>query len=285
MKKMAFLIAVSFGTLAMAALTLAHAQADAHGNTVAVPNYGSSAAIAALSDSNFNTPESDGRPGVKFFTLAVIADKKGDYAHAVDMYKVAASWAYKPAEYNLGLMYFKGHGVPVNRALGAAWMILAAERGEPLYVKARDAMVTLLTNAQFAETDACWSQLRDTYGDKVALRRAKAQWAWAKSQKTGSRVGGAVGELYVGASNTPRGRNQPGRTGKAQMYASGWGFLPSGSLDGSTAYRQFQQSDDPYSPVFLKRRAGEVHIGPLTPVHEHEKKAHTPTPPSSGLRR
>ena len=142
-------------------------------------------------------------------------------------------------------------------------------------------MVTLLTNVQFVETDELWSQLRKTYGDKVALRRAKAQWAWAKSQKPGSRVGGVVGELYVGASNAPQGRNQKGKSGKAAMFASGWGYLPSGSLDGSVAYRQFQQSDNPYSPVFEKSRGGKVDVGPLTPIHEHEKTAHTPAPPSS----
>lgn len=235
--------------------------------TLAAPYYGSGVSAGSLSDGNFNTPESDGRPGVKFFTLGVQAFRKGDYAHAVDMYKVAASWAYKPAEYNLGVMYFKGEGVPVNRPLGAAWMVLAAERDDPQYVRARDMMVTLLSKAEFARTDDYWGQLKNTYGDKVALRRAKAQWAWAKSQKTGSRVGGTTGELAIGvldAGHTPKPVGRDGRS--SAVTTNGFSMMQGGSVDGAVAYRQFQQSDNPYDPVFLKDRAGNVTVEPLQPV-------------------
>lgn len=128
MKRMLLASLVS-GVTGLAASPVALAQLQLlNRGTMAAPDYGSGASAGALSNRNFNTPESDGRPGVKFFTLGMQAFRKGDYRHAVDMYKVAASWAYKPAEYNLGVMYFKGQGVPVNRALGAAWMVLAAER-------------------------------------------------------------------------------------------------------------------------------------------------------------
>ncbi|MGH9519838.1 MAG: hypothetical protein ACRD2D_09305, partial [Terriglobales bacterium] len=56
--------------------------------TPAAPDYGSGVSIGVLSGHNFNTPESDGRPAVKFFTYGVRAFKKGDYRHAIDMYKV-----------------------------------------------------------------------------------------------------------------------------------------------------------------------------------------------------
>ncbi len=32
------------------------------------------------------------------------------FRYAVDRYQVAASWGYKPAQYNLGIIYFKGEG-------------------------------------------------------------------------------------------------------------------------------------------------------------------------------
>ena len=151
---------------------------------------------------------------MKFFALGVQAFRKGDYRHAIDMYKVAASWAYKPAEYNLAVMYFKGQGVPVDRPLGAAWMVLAAEHGDASYVQARDMMVTLLSKSQFMQTDEHWGSLRKTYGDAVALRRAKAQWAWVKTHQTGTRVGGTTGELSVGVldgGHTPVSLNAGGR--------------------------------------------------------------------------
>ncbi len=58
---------------------------------------------------------SDAVPGEYFFNLGVSAINHGDYKHAVEMYKVAASWGFKPAEYNLGVIFAKGEGgVPVD---------------------------------------------------------------------------------------------------------------------------------------------------------------------------
>lgn len=235
--------------------------------TVAAPDYDSGIQAGTLSDSNFNTPESDGRPGVYFFELGSKAFRDKDYRHAVDMFKVAASWAYKPAEYDLGLMYFKGQGVPLDRSLGAAWMVLAAERGEPMYVHARNTMVTLLSDSEFARTDELWRQLSATFSDRVALRRAKAQWAWVRTHKTGTRAGGAAGELAVGvldSGHAPRPLDSSGRS--ATTLTNGFGIMQSGSVDGALAYREFEQSDNPYDPVFQKNRTGEATVGPLAPV-------------------
>ncbi|MEO8802424.1 MAG: hypothetical protein ABI304_14385, partial [Rudaea sp.] len=196
------LIVAGFALALTAQSALAKPQDQPLGSTYVVPDYGSGASTGSLSNSKFNTPESDGRPGVKFFAYAQQAMHKGDYQHAIYMYKVAASWAYKPAEYDLGLMYFRGEGVPLNRPLGAAWMVLAAERGDPLYAKARDAMVTMLSSGEFAQTNNLWGQLQQTYGDKVAMPRAKAQWAWVRTHKTGTHAGGAVGELLIGVLDT-----------------------------------------------------------------------------------
>lgn len=278
LKSKVFYLAVSLGALCAAAVLPAHAQTGIVSNVVTGPDYDSGAAAGQLSDGNFNTPESDGRPGVKFFAYGVQAFKKGDVTHAIRMYKVAASWAYKPAEYNLGVLYFKGEGVPVNRPLGAAWMVLAAERGEPQYVKARDLMVTLLTNTQFDETNELWSELKQTYGDKVALRRAKAQWAWVKSQQTGTRVGGGVGELKVGVLDVEH-SPKPVTAGVTDAST----LLQGGSIDGSIAYRQFRESDDPYSPI-LENRTGTVTVGPLAPLRANaatDKKSPKAAPPSS----
>lgn len=227
--------------------------------TITAPDYDSGVVAGSMSDANFNTPESDGRPGVKFFTLGVQAFRKGDFRHAIDMYKVSASWAYKPAEYNLGVMYFRGQGVPVDRARGAAWMVLAAERGDLAYVKARDLMVTVLSKLEFARTDELWGELKQTYGDKVALRRAKAQWAWVKTHQTGTRVGGAVGELRVGILDSgSHGPPPPNAVAHSAMA-----LLHGGSVDGAVAYGQFRASDNPYDPAFIQNRTGKVTVEPL----------------------
>lgn len=262
---------------------------------ISAPEYGSGTSAGTVSNRNLNSPESDGRPGVYYFNLGAQAFKKGDYAHAIDMYKVAASWAYKPAEYNLALMYFNGRGVPIDRARGAAWAVLAAERGEPFYTRARDAMVTMLTDEQFKRTDEIWNQLKPTYGDAVALQRAKSQWRRVASQATGSHLGHATGNLRVGGlaggpnlqpQADPKPRNPAGLGGGGTVTAAE--VLAGGSEDGSVAYKQFQQSDNPYAAAFERRR-GTATVGALKPVKpEHgkapseNKNGSTPPPDSSG---
>lgn len=245
--------------------------------TMTAPDYGSGVSAGAMSDSHFNTPESDGRPGVYYFDLGAQAFKKGDYRHAITMYKVAASWAYKPAEYNLAIMYFKGQGVPVDRARGAAWMVLAAERGNSLYVKARDLMVTALTKPEFQQTDEIWNQLKPTYGDEVALRRAKGRWAQVKAGTTGSRVGAAASEYLMvgGAPEAPSTHGSNPSTGAigAPPAVTGWGVFKGALVtDGSAVYQQFQQSSNPYDPVFLKRHSGSVMVEPLQLVKPEKVK-------------
>lgn len=111
--KSVLLTATLSGTIALAISPLALAQAMPHffPTMPTAPDYGSGASAGAMSATNFNTPESDGRPGVKAYKEGMVAYTRKDYAHAVHMLKVAASWAYKPAEYNLGAMYFEGNGV------------------------------------------------------------------------------------------------------------------------------------------------------------------------------
>jgi len=244
--------------------------------TIAAPDYGSDALHDnALISGNFATPQADGRPGVYYFALAEQAYRKGDYRHAVDMYQVSASWAYKPAEYNLALMYFRGQGVTTDHARGAAWMILAAERGTPQYAHARDLMVTALNNAEFARTDRIWNELKPTYADQVALHRAKARWAQVKASMTGSRVGDGAVHLLVGgggentASPVGPGSNAViGAIGTPEIV-NGGGFFKSGQArDGSIAYEQFRESNNPYDPVFRSDLAGTATVGPLTTVNK-----------------
>jgi hypothetical protein len=136
----------------------------------------------------------DGRPGMKYFLDGAEAFGRKDYHHAIYMYKVAASWADKSAEYDLGLVYFRGEGVPVDRPLGAAWMVLAAERGNSLYVRARNLMVSLLTDAEFERMNELWNGLEKTYGDDgLALRRAKFYSAWVGAHdRTGTHLANGI---------------------------------------------------------------------------------------------
>ncbi|HSC10018.1 MAG TPA: sel1 repeat family protein [Rhodanobacteraceae bacterium] len=229
-----------------------------------------------------NTPEADARPGEYYFLLAVHAFRKNDFAFAIQMYEVAAAWAYKPAEYNLAIMYARGQGVPVDLPRGMAWMALAAERNEKRYVDAREAVYAEMTPEQFQQANVIWRELKKTYGDEVALRRAKARWAQVKSSMTGSRVG-SVGNMTVGIPNAnggdasfPKPANEAmkkalqslGMT-MAQSTATSPAEATGGEgIDSSIAYRQFRESDNPYDPKFKAGAIGRATVGDPTTLKE-----------------
>lgn len=191
MKSLVFLNAALLGMLGFAACSQAEAQQYVPANS-SNPLYSRSGFAQSQSQSaqlQFvcrsgcglpipGTPLYEPPNSAHFYALGVQALQKHEYEYATDMFKVAASWASKPAEYSLGLMYFRGDGVPTDRSLGAAWMTLAAERGDPQYVKARDAMVGLLTESEVAQANALPGEVSGIYAHKVALRRAKAQRRW-----------------------------------------------------------------------------------------------------------
>jgi FOG: TPR repeat, SEL1 subfamily len=251
--------------------TASSTSSGASSSTDTAPSYSSDPSFGAQAFENFNTPEADARPGEYYFQLAVRAFEKKQYSHAIDMYKVAAAWAYKPADYNLGVMYFRGQGIPADRPLGTAWMVLAAERNDPHYAQARDLMVRALSNAEFATADTLFGQLVPTYGDKVALHRAKVRWAQVRADMTGSRVGGTVGMLRVGGEDHTHTNGAPAETLGAvlnHMNTSGFETTGGHDMDGTTAYQQFRRSDNPYDVKFESKPIGTTSIGPLTPVKQ-----------------
>src|SRR5260221_263200 len=60
---------------------------------------------------------------------AVAAHGKGDYATALRLLRPLADAGSDDAQYNLGVMYFAGNGVPPNREEAAKWDGLAAKQG------------------------------------------------------------------------------------------------------------------------------------------------------------
>ena len=234
----------------------------------------------------FNTPTDDGKPGEYYFALGAQAARKGDYGHAMAMYKVAASWAYKPAEYNLGVMYLSGQGTPVDLPTAMAWMALAAERHDPAYVRAKQLVYSHLSKEQFDQANAVWRDLLPTYGDEVALPRAKAQWREALHNQTGSRVGSSGTRVMVGgASGVPNHMNSPNydphdgghiSTNPAELAGVHQG-------DSAVAYQALRSTDNPYDPK-LNPVTGHVSVGELTqtskPTGDATKDA-SPAPASS----
>jgi hypothetical protein len=208
----------------------------------------------------FGTPESDGRPGIYYFYRGVEAIDRKQYAFARDMYETSASWGYKPAQYNLAIMYAKGEGFAIDKPRAMAWAALAAERGDKDYVDAREVIYATLSKDEFAQANVLWRDLKQTYGDEHALRRAKARWAEVKASMTGSPTG-FPGNLRVG-----------GHDHMGTEFSSANGFiLNAGSIDGAIAYRQFRESTDPYDPRFVPDVKGTATVEPIVPVAEPAK--------------
>jgi len=73
-------------------------------------------------------------------------------------YECAAEQGDPAAQYQLGLMFDKGHGVPRSSVIAYKWLNVAAAhapRGErDYYTRIRDAVASKLNNAQKAEAQA-----------------------------------------------------------------------------------------------------------------------------------
>lgn len=231
----------------------------------------------------FNTPQDDGRPGEYFFYLGALANQRHDYEHAIAMYKVSASWAYKPAEYNLGVLYLNGHGSPVDLPTAMAWFALAAERGEKQYVYAKQLLYSHLTPEQFEQANEIWRELLPTYGDATALVRAKARWREVRNSATGSRVGSAATHLVVGGQVGMDNHTAPTNydVGIGGIIATTPGEITGvHQTDGAIAYQQLRASDDPYDPKFQSYLlSGTVTVGILTPVRSDDPAIRRVNPP------
>jgi len=58
------------------------------------------------------------------------AAKKGDFKTAMKLWRPMAEQGHAKAQYNLGLMYARGDGVPEDDKQAVKWLRLAAEQGD-----------------------------------------------------------------------------------------------------------------------------------------------------------
>ncbi len=89
------------------------------------------------------------------FNLGVMYDNgKGvpqDYAEAIRWFRLAATQGYALAQYKLGVMYQDGTGVVQNYKQGYMWFNLAAAQGDEDALTLRDLLAEKMTPAQLAE--------------------------------------------------------------------------------------------------------------------------------------
>jgi len=79
------------------------------------------------------------------------AADRGDYATALREWRPLAEQGDASAQYNLGLMYDKGQGVPQDYVQAHLWYNLAAAQGTEKARRFRDFIAEEMTLAQIAE--------------------------------------------------------------------------------------------------------------------------------------
>lgn len=133
------------------------------------------------------------------------------YDRAMEYFLRAARYADKPAQAMIAEMYWTGTGVVQDRALGYAWMDLAAERFYSNFIIKREEYWRALDEAAQRDAIVRGQPLLIEYGDDVAKERM-AKVLRKQRSLTGSRVG-FVGNLeiipftgpYAGTGMTLRG--------------------------------------------------------------------------------
>jgi len=106
----------------------------------------------------------------------------GDLAPAGDKY----------AQYLIGIMHAHGLGVQQDAALGAAWLTLAAERGDERLAAARDEALAALPDDERLRADTLLADLHGHYGDCAIVSRLMAEDRKRVTASTGSRVKSSV---------------------------------------------------------------------------------------------
>ena len=149
-----------------------------------------------------NEEEARFTPGLYYFHKGCDDYSRGDHVGAMHAWQVAAGWAMKDAQYDLGIAYFRGRGVAIDRPRGLAWLALAAERRNPTMQASLAAAWDGATDAEHQQANAIWRDLKKQYGDDVALPKAKKRFETelgqiAPNQRVVSRTMGAMdGKAY-----------------------------------------------------------------------------------------
>lgn len=155
-----------------------------------------------LSVNGLAEEESRFLPGNYFFHKGSEALTHGDAREAAQLWRVAAFWGQKTAQYDLGILYFKGKsGVDKNRPLGLAWLALANERDDSMFQESLAAAWEQSSQIEHEKANQLWRELKKTYADSVALIRAKRRYENEVHNITGSRVGGTGPVIVITRSD------------------------------------------------------------------------------------
>lgn len=147
-------------------------------------------------------------PGYGFAVDAQESWEEGRYFDARHRFQRAAWWADKFAQYNLGVIHYRGDGVERDPGRAWAWFDLAAERDYPAFVEMAEAVWAELDEEARRRATTIRKELEPRYGDEAAVERTAKYMERQQRHIAGSRTG-FVGFLQVvDASGNVRGGDE-----------------------------------------------------------------------------
>lgn len=131
-------------------------------------------------------------PGSYYYCVGRRELAKGRSAASANALEQAARWASKQAQFLLGVGYYKGDFVPLDRARGLAWLTLAAERGDVVYQAVLNSAREQALPDELRHAEHLLQDMKMIYGDEVAARRAERRYRRERDALTRGEVYGAV---------------------------------------------------------------------------------------------
>lgn len=128
-------------------------------------------------------------PDLRFRGLGMQARERGRHEEARNDFRNAARYGDKLSQAALADMLWNGQGGPVDRALGYAWMDLAAERGTEWLVVQRERFWEALSADERERAAREGRALYAEFGDPAATPRLERELRAGSLRQTGSRAG------------------------------------------------------------------------------------------------
>ena len=125
--------------------------------------------------------------------------ERGEYSRALLIYETElAPTGDKYAQYMVGYMNLAGKSLPPNRPVALAWYRLAAERGEPAIMEARDALYNNMSPEEVESSNRLFVDLWQEIGDNRLILDLIRKDIEILRSRTGTRIpGGTTGQLTV----------------------------------------------------------------------------------------
>lgn len=136
-------------------------------------------------------------PDIHWRSIALGAYRDGDFGKALDGFKQASRYADKFSQSMVARMYWEGQGTAADRALGYAWMDLAAERGYHDFLQQRELYWSVLSEDERREAVDSGQEVYAEYRDRVAKPRMERELTRVTRNITGSRLGFVSASLYI----------------------------------------------------------------------------------------